>query len=142
MRTYKGLIKAKNDMTVTGIFVFGSNTEGRHGKGAALTAVEKFGANYGQAIGRQGQSYAIVTKDLRKKEHPSISKEIIMFQIDALYNYARRWSGHDYYIAYSGEGTNLNAYSPREMAEMFASSPIPENMVFEENFAELIKQYL
>ena len=29
------------------IFVFGSNTQGRHGKGAALTAKNKFGAVYG-----------------------------------------------------------------------------------------------
>ena len=35
------------------IFVFGSNTEGRHGLGAALTAKQKFGAKQFQAeIGR------------------------------------------------------------------------------------------
>jgi len=48
------------------IFVFGSNREGRHSKGAALTARQKHGAIYGQAEGRQGNSYAIVTKELRK----------------------------------------------------------------------------
>ena len=47
------------------VFVFGSNKQGRHGKGAALTARTKFGAIYGQARGLQGQSYAIVTKELR-----------------------------------------------------------------------------
>ena len=48
------------------IFVFGSNRQGRHGKGAALTARNKFGAIYGQSEGLQGQSYAIITKELRK----------------------------------------------------------------------------
>lgn len=49
------------------IFVFGSNTEGRHGKGAALYARQKYGAKNGQPRGLQGNSYAIVTKNLNPK---------------------------------------------------------------------------
>lgn len=45
------------------IFVFGSNLAGRHGKGAALYARQHYGAIYGQGVGRQGNSYAIPTKD-------------------------------------------------------------------------------
>jgi hypothetical protein len=48
---------------MTTIFVFGSNLAGRHGKGAALFARQKHGAIYGQGIGKQGNSYAIPTKD-------------------------------------------------------------------------------
>jgi hypothetical protein len=44
------------------VIVFGANVQGRHGKGAALTAKNKFVAIYGQSKGLQGQSYAIVTK--------------------------------------------------------------------------------
>jgi hypothetical protein len=45
------------------IFVFGSNKpHGRHGKGAALFAVQNHGAIYGQDEGLQGFSYAIPTK--------------------------------------------------------------------------------
>jgi len=43
------------------VFVFGSNTAGRHGKGAALTALRKFGAVYGVGEGLRGQSYAFPT---------------------------------------------------------------------------------
>ncbi|HKM31676.1 MAG TPA: hypothetical protein VJX89_05940, partial [Bacteroidales bacterium] len=43
------------------IFVFGSNLSGAHGGGAALLAVNKFGAVWGRGIGLQGQSYAIPT---------------------------------------------------------------------------------
>jgi len=43
------------------IFVFGSNTDGKHDKGAALTAVRKFGAKYGKGEGLYGQSYALPT---------------------------------------------------------------------------------
>lgn len=50
------------------IFVFGSNTEGRHGAGAAKFAAQWMGAICRQAEGLQGQSYAIPTKDLRSCE--------------------------------------------------------------------------
>ena len=43
------------------VFVFGSNLEGIHGGGAALTAWLKFGAIWGQGAGLQGQSYGIPT---------------------------------------------------------------------------------
>lgn len=44
------------------VFTFGSNLEGRHGKGSALEARQKWGAIYGQGEGRQGNSYGIPTK--------------------------------------------------------------------------------
>lgn len=48
---------------VTTVFVFGSNRAGRHGKGAALSAMKWSGAVYRQGEGLQGQAYAIPTKD-------------------------------------------------------------------------------
>ena len=45
------------------IFVFGSNLRGAHGKSAAKTARERFGAIYGKGIGLMGQSYGVPTKD-------------------------------------------------------------------------------
>ncbi len=140
MRTYKGVI---TNLPTNGIFVFGSNTQGRHGKGAALIAKTKFGAKYGQASGLQGRSYAIITKDLTKKVHPSISEKEIKWQILQLYHAAEDNPTLDYYVAYSGEGTNLNFYTPQDMADMFNSfknvGGIPENIIFEEKFSKLIK---
>lgn len=52
------------------IFVFGSNLQGRHGKGAALFARENHGAIYGQAEGLQGNSYAIPTKSTPYRSLP------------------------------------------------------------------------
>ena len=43
------------------IFVFGSNLEGQHMGGAARTAYEKFGAEWGVGDGPTGQCYAIPT---------------------------------------------------------------------------------
>lgn len=43
-------------------FVFGSNTSGYHGKGAAEVALNMFGAIPGMGRGIMGRSYAIPTK--------------------------------------------------------------------------------
>ena len=43
------------------IFVFGSNLSGHHGSGAALLAMNKWGAIWGQGVGLQGQTYGIPT---------------------------------------------------------------------------------
>lgn len=134
-KTYSGMIQ---NLAPNQVFVFGSNTQGKHGKGAALTAKNKFGAIYGQAEGPQGQSYAIITKDLTKNTHPSRTPEQIKEQIHNLYEYAIENPDKEFLVAYSGKGTNLNAYSNQEMADMFSSEPIPNNIVFEQEFNELI----
>jgi len=58
------------------IFVFGSNAEGVHGKGAALLAKQKFGAKQGQSEGLQGKSYAVITKKNWRVEKSSTLNEI------------------------------------------------------------------
>ena len=136
MKTYKGDIKK---LKTNQIFVFGSNTQGRHGKGAALTAKEKFGAIYGQAYGLQGQSYSIVTKDLTKYKHPSVKTEHIIDQIKYLYEYAEQNENMEFFIAYSGKGINLNGYTNQELADIFFSIEPPENIIFEEEFSKLNK---
>lgn len=45
------------------IFVFGSNSNGVHNGNAAATAM-KFGAIMGQAVGIQGQTYALSSKHI------------------------------------------------------------------------------
>ena len=135
MRIYKGII---TELPENGIFVYGANTEGRHGKGAALLARQKFGAKYG-LVGLQGQSYGIVTKDLTKRVHPSISESSIRQQISNLYYIAKNSPEKDYYVVYSGSGVNLNGYTNKEMAVMFNDNP-PPNVIFEEGFAKLMKE--
>lgn len=135
-KTYEGLV---GDLSSNQILVFGSNTQGRHGKGTALKAKEKHGAIYGQARGRQGQSYAIITKDLTIPKHPSRTIEQIKEEIAGLYAYANENPDLEFIIPYHAESTNLNAYSAQEMADMFGSMEIPKNLVFETNFYSLIR---
>ncbi len=136
MKTYKYPIEKLEPHQ---IFVFGSNTEGRHGKGAALWARKYAGAIYGKPEGLQGQSYAIVTKDLTKSTHPSIDMMQIIHQIGKLYLEAELNPEKEYLIAYSVR-PNLNGYTVQQMAEMFSiHQEIPENIVFEEEFSKLIQ---
>lgn len=138
MKTYKGLI---TKLEPNQIFVFGSNTEGRHGAGAALWALKNAGAEYGKPKKFQGQSYAIITKDLKSKKHPSVSIDSIIHQIAELYIIARIHDDLEFLIAYSGKGHNLNGYTSKQMADMFSQDSIPENIIFEEEFSKLVNYY-
>jgi hypothetical protein len=136
MRFYEGLItELKNNQ----IFVFGANKSGRHGKGTALTAINKFGAIYGQSSGLQGNSWAITTTDLTKRYRPSVSKSLVVSEIKKLYDYALENEDFEFLIAYTGiTNKNLSGFTNDEFAEMFSVYPIPENIVFEKDFYTLV----
>lgn len=65
------------------IFVFGSNTAGRHGKGAALFAKEHYGAISGKGWGLQGESFGIPTKDARLQPLPLKSIRVFVEEFKA-----------------------------------------------------------
>lgn len=141
MKYYNGFI---DSLPKDCIFVFGSNTEGRHGKGSALIAKEKFGAIYGQSSGLQGQSYAIITKDLKSKKQPSRTPEQIKEQIHKLYEFAQIHRELKFYIAYTtiNGDNNLNYYSNKDLAKIFASFDlIPSNIYFEKGFYDLVDSF-
>lgn len=105
------------------IFVFGSNLSGRHGKGAALTALKKFGAEYGKGIGIQGQSYAIPTKDERLRTLPLIDIKLYIFDF---ISYARIKTNLQFLV--TPIGTGLAGYSVSEIDELFPED-LPNNVV-------------
>ena len=117
------------------IFVFGSNTEGRHGKGAALVAIEKFGAVYGQAKGLQGNSYAVITKDLTKpfnERMRSVSLESIQIQVNELIEFAKK---SDYFTFFVTEiGCKHAGFKIREIAPMFTAAKNVENIYLPKRF--------
>ena len=122
------------------ILVFGSNTQGKHGAGVAKIALLNCKAKYGEPKGLQGTSYAIITKDLTKSNHPSIDKEYIIEQIQNLYNFALDNSQYNFIIPYNTQNKNLNYYTAQDMADMFNRNFIPDNIIFEEEFSKLIKK--
>lgn len=100
------------------IFVFGSNTTGRHGKGAALTAKLHFGAKQGQGVGLEGQSYAIPTKNGRLQTLP-LSK--IEQYINDFIQFANQH--HELKFFVTAIGTGLAGYKHEQIASMFANAP-------------------
>lgn len=102
------------------IFVFGSNREGRHGKGAALFARKHKGAIYGQAEGLQGDSYAIITKELRA-DMPPVTIEEVKKGVDEFIKFAWRHSDWDFELTPIGCG--LAGFKARDIAPLFDKAP-------------------
>lgn len=119
------------------IFVFGSNTEGRHGKGAALLARQKFGAIYGKAIGLQGQSYAIITKNLAKGER-SFPLHSIRAQLIELFGHAEWDQSKEYLI--TKIGCSLAGYTVKEIVSCFKGLEIPSNVALPQEFWDIINK--
>lgn len=86
------------------VFVFGSNTQGRHGGGAARHALDKMGAVYGQARGRQGRSYAIVTCTLQLDVEKMPTLEHIRHEVISLFEHMKSNPYEEFFITPIGTG--------------------------------------
>lgn len=100
------------------IFVFGSNRAGRHGAGAALFAKLHRGAVYRQGEGRQGDSYAIPTKD--ENLHPLALSEIAL-HVRWFIAYAERHPELQFELTPIGCG--LAGFTPEAIGPLFKSAP-------------------
>jgi hypothetical protein len=100
------------------IFVFGSNTRGVHGLGAAAYAVKHHGAVYGQGEGLQGSSYGIPTKDRYIRTLPL---EAIQIYVDRFMDFAK--NNPDLEFDVTRVGCGLAGYSNGDMAPMFMNAP-------------------
>lgn len=112
---------------MTPIFVFGSNLAGRHGRGAAYRARMKHGAIYGQGQGRQGDSYAIPTKDGRDGKslaprYQALPLWQIHQHVETFLAYARAHPELQFEVTAIGCG--LAGYTPAQIAPMFAEAPL------------------
>ena len=111
------------------IFVFGANEAGRHGKGAALLAKQKFGALQGNGVGLCGQSYAIPTKDWDIKTLPLTA--IAGYVEDFLF-YASEHPELEFLTTMIGCG--LAGYTPEQIAPLFFEHEIPNNVSLPNEF--------
>lgn len=144
------------------IFVFGSNPSGIHGAGAAKAAVE-FGAKYGVGRGLQGQTYALITKNLKAGFHEkatgityetdgykSVTAEQIKTNVQELYQCAKQHPDKFFIVAYKNETwpngkpkKSLNGYTSEEMFSIFMNdNNVPENIILHNSFKPLAKAYL
>lgn len=104
------------------VFVFGSNSAGLHGGGAARIAHERFGAVWGEGHGHHGQSYAIDT----------------MSGLDGLAAEARAFAAYaaehpELRFLLTAVGCGIAGYTPEQVAPLFAG--IPQNVTVPAAFA-------
>ena len=116
------------------IFVFGSNLSGRHGKGAAKTALG-WGAKWGQAAGLQGRTYGIPTKDASIRRTLRID-EIKPF-VDDFIEFAK--SRKDLIFLVTEVGCGLAGLKPKDGAPLFIKAVDVENIHLPEKFWHKLK---
>ena len=146
-KVYTGHIET---LPENGVFVFGCNPVGVNGNienntgGAALFASKVGWVEQNEIIdnslSKSGKAYGITTVKYPGRRR-SMSPCEIIYGIKKLYLYALEHPHLDFFVAYTID-RNLNGYSYYEMAEMFATYEIPENIVFNDKFLEIIKQYV
>lgn len=128
-------------MTSPPVFVFGSNLAGRHGKGAALTAVADYGAVWGQGVGLQGNAWAIPVKDGRggadlKDPRQTLPLEEIAGYVAAFLAQAEVLYPERTFMV-TPIGCGLAGYTPEQIAPMFARAP--KNVILPPEFLKVLE---
>ena len=118
------------------IFVFGSNEGGKHGKGAAKSALS-WGAVWGQSSGLQGRTYGIPTKDNQIKRILSILE--IKKYVDEFIEFAKENNNLTFLVTKIGCG--LSRYKPKDIAPLFKNAIDVENIHLPEQFWNKLKKY-
>ena len=107
------------------ILVFGSNSAGIHGLGAAQDAYRQHGARWGKSYGHYGDSFAIPTKD----------EDLAVHTLDHIHKYVLG------FLAYAKDhrkvtfqvtriGCGLAGYKDADIAPLFKNAPL--NCQFDE----------
>ena len=109
------------------VFVFGSNVNGYHGGGAALTALQKFGAIWGQGEGLQGQSYGIPTMEGIDSMKAAIERFILFAK-----------EHRELIFLVTPIGCGIAGYKPEEVAPLFRHAVHLENVCLPESFWDVL----
>lgn len=110
------------------IFVFGSNLAGHHSGGAARVAMDRFGAEWGQGEGIQGQSYAIPTMQG--------GVETIKPYVDRFLDLAYEWDQNTFLVTRIGCG--IAGFTPEQIAPLFDRALDMYNVVLPRDFYDIL----
>jgi hypothetical protein len=110
------------ELTENQIFVFGSNLHGNHAGGAALQALNDFGAIYGLGMGIQGQSFAIPTLGYEMEQLPL---EEIGYHLNTLVTYANEHPDKEFLLTAIGQG--IAGYTKGEIESVMPK--LPSNII-------------
>lgn len=117
------------------VFVFGSNRAGRHGRGAAKTAL-KWGAVHGKGEGLMGQTYGLPTKGRRIEV---LTLREIGYAVDRFVQFAI--SRPDLHFLVTEVGCGLAGYRPKQIAPLFRNAlglGCPGNVSLPSSFHKVI----
>lgn len=109
------------------VFVFGSNAMGMHMGGAARIAYDKFGAEWGNGEGLQGQSYALPTMEGTENTRAAI-KRFTEFAYDH----------PDLTFFVTAVGCGIAGYTPEDIAPIFESAAHLENVYLPLSFWKIL----
>lgn len=118
------------------IFVFGSNLEGLHAGGAAKFALN-FGAEWGNGVGIQGQTYAIPTLS-----HPGGTQEHMLPVstigkfVRQFIEYAKTHPENHFYVTPIGCG--IAGFTPVQIAPLFKGALNLENVSLPADFIKVL----
>ena len=112
------------------IFVFGSNRQGWHGGGAAAYARQRFGADWGEGIGRTGQCYAIPTMDG--------SVEKVRPYVEEFIAYAE--AHPELTLLVTEIGCGIAGYTVTQIAPFFSAALDLPNVLLPQRFVEYLQQ--
>ncbi|MGB3204210.1 MAG: DUF4326 domain-containing protein [Crinalium sp.] len=133
------------------IFVYGTNVEGRHGKGAAKCAFGNYqhspgsigkwavyGTAKGYMQGYEGASYGIVTKELRSHK-PAITIEQVRCQVKQFL----AWAGDnpDKKCLVTMIGCSLAGFKVSEIVSLFSNVDIPANVALPQEFWDVLDKH-
>lgn len=122
------------------IFVFGSNTQGLHGGGAARVAHEKFSARWGLGEGRSGRCYAIPTVNFHGDHSAKNKRPVGLREIESsvhkFIRFTKRQSKSIFLVTEIGCG--IAGYKVEQIAPMFANAITCSNIYLPERFWEIL----
>jgi hypothetical protein len=115
------------------IFVYGANSGGRHGAGAAKLAL-RWGAKMGE-YGLNGQTYGIPTKD---KKIQTLPLDKIQLHVNVFLSFA--FSHQEYEFLVTAIGTGLAGYHAKDIAPLFKiiKTGVFDNVILPEEFYNYI----
>jgi hypothetical protein len=121
------------------VFVFGSNIQGRHGKGAALHAL-RFGAVYGKGIGYIGKTYAVPTREFIKD---STHWKLVSIALSRIVYYIQDFIGFvsihkELHFLLTPIGCGHAGYTPKQIAPLFSKAKDYENISWPRSFIEIL----
>lgn len=121
------------------VFIFGSNENGNHYGGAARVAFDQFGAKWGTAVGRSGQTYAIPTLD---RDMEKVEPEMLEIHLEDLAEYVRENPDLKFYLTKIGCG--IAGWSVEEVKKIFWRAfgySQPKNLLIPKEFTLTIEDF-